>query len=84
MFYFRYIEAEHKIVKEFIKLKDSTGEASDNLKAKADAHTLFLFMNGFDFVNPPSYKDDHRVDPTVSTKKRLLLPCCRTGLADRV
>ena len=52
------------------KLKDSTGEACNNLKAKADAHTLFLFMNGFDFVNPPSYKDNHRVDPNCLPKEK--------------
>ena len=44
------------------KLKNSTGEACNNITAKTDAHTLFLFMKGFDFVNPPSDKDNQRVD----------------------
>ena len=51
----------------FAKLKNSTGEACNN---QTDAHTLFLFMNGFDFVNPPSYKDNHRVDPNCLPKEK--------------
>ena len=68
MFTFLFFRCADKVF--LAKLKNSTGEACNNLKAKTDAHTLFLFMNGFDFVNPPSYKDNHRVDPNCLPKEK--------------
>jgi hypothetical protein len=51
------------------KMKEASGDEFNKLKSSADAHSVFLFENGFDYDNPPSYGDNHTVDPKCMPEK---------------